>query len=216
LTNRLIRRYILSVNVNVNDYELYYNKGISFGKRLSSSFRSSGSKEVSRMYTNDLRRVLELLEISTSSGVLVITPGSSSEQATWEAKCVLKDGWLINCTMRQHSDGKVLMSGSQALAWLKSQERLSWRVLEDEPLFVGKTRGGRSFRYPGPIGEIPRRTAQGQRYLISPSWPRIQRLIFALIDGRRSKTDIARLLSSKSIVEVEQTLHTLRLAGLVE
>jgi len=64
--------------------------------------------------------------------------------------------------------------------------------------------------------EVLRRTAEGKRYLTSPSWPRIQRLIFALIDGRRTKIDIARLLSSGSVSEVEQILDTLRRAGLVE
>jgi hypothetical protein len=61
----------------------------------------------------------------------------------------------------------------------------------------------------------PRRTHKGERMGVDASWPREYRLIFALIDGKRTRAEIADLLH-KSFEVVEQVLNYFQTIGLIE
>lgn len=61
----------------------------------------------------------------------------------------------------------------------------------------------------------PRRTAKGKQIGVDTSWPREYRLVFALIDGKRTSGEIATLLH-KPIEVVEQVLNYFQTIGLIE
>jgi hypothetical protein len=61
----------------------------------------------------------------------------------------------------------------------------------------------------------PRRTAKGKQIGVDASWPREYRLVYALIDGKKTSAEIAELLH-KPYEVVEQVLNYFQTIGLIE
>jgi len=194
------------------------------------------------VYTEHISHVLSLLDLSAQSGVLILTPTEHPAEGSWQACCELREGRILTCTVSQTNDQRIIARGELAIAWLRAwQGGMYWQVEERDPTFGqragvpdGARLSDRSIR-PGRIvntedqprispstfgptafGPRPRRTLLGQQGAPFQAWPRLQRQVFALIDGERSLAEIARLLANRSFNEVEQTLQELRTAGYIE
>lgn len=192
------------------------------------------------MYTEHVSHLLSLLDLSAQTGLLSLSPQEDPGAGPWRAYCELVEGKVMTCKVCQVSDQRVLAGGSLALAWLKAQGGMYWQVEEGSgPLSVQtevqQQRGvfGRGIP-PGRItitanqlrtspppsfpqdSQMPRRTLLGQKIANLSSWSRLQRQVFALVDGERSLVEIAQLLANRSFKEVEEALKALRAAGYIE
>ncbi|RAQ95766.1 DUF4388 domain-containing protein [Thermogemmatispora tikiterensis] len=155
------------------------------------------------MYTKDFASLLQLLSLSQQSGTLIVL----RQGEAWQASLQLQKGRPLSCIIISLVDGRLLMSGAQAVDWLASRGELQWY------LTVGEQAGAASLAptTTAPTGDPGQRSApspspsQGmrpshlvpRRLLQSPplsSWSREERLLFALIDGSRTVSEIAHLL----------------------
>jgi hypothetical protein len=155
------------------------------------------------MYTKDFASLLHLLSLSQQSGTLIVL----RQGEAWQASLQLQKGRPLSCIIISLVDGRLLMSGAQAVDWLASRGELQWYLTAGEqtgaagltPTTTAPTAG------PGQRSAPPSSPSQGMRpsYLVprrllqSPplsSWSREERLLFALIDGSRTVSEIAHLL----------------------
>lgn len=153
------------------------------------------------MTTGNPGRVLALLQLSGQSGLLTFTPTVPPENAAWLATCMLHEGELLCCQVTRRVDGGQL-TDSQALAWLQQQPHVFWylqpRTLADSGVLTASSgltdaQESEGTSSPGDGHGVPRRTALGESVSVQMI-AREERVVFALIDGRRSKADLQRLL----------------------
>ncbi|WP_376794968.1 hypothetical protein [Thermogemmatispora sp.] len=155
------------------------------------------------MYTKDFASLLQLLSLSQQSGTLIVLRRGEP----WQASLQLQRGRPLSCIIISLADGRLLMSGAQAIDWLASRGELQWHLAEEEQGGPVRSTSAASARQPG-AGErlagsssspalekgfqlVPRRLLQTPAL---SSWSREERLIFALIDGSRTVAEIAHLL----------------------
>ncbi len=191
------------------------------------------------MYTEHVSHLLSLLDLSAQTGLLSLSPREDPGAGPWRAWCELVEGKVKRCQVYQVSDQRVLVGGPLALEWLKTQGGMYWQIEEADTLpsvQAHDERSGVSRRSIRPGGitvavnqaraapplsfprdsQRPRRTLLGQQIANLSSWSRLQRQVFALVDGERSQAEIARLLANRPFKEVEETLEALRAAGYIE
>ena len=167
------------------------------------------------MSTEDVGKVLTLLRVSGQSGVLTLAPTAHTEQATWLATCVLREGNLLSCQVTRRSDG-AQFTGSQALAWLSQQPQIFWDLHPSVVVQPGEGRADAPL--PGVCmprlngREVPQRTALGESMSVR-MMAREQRVVFVLLDGHRSKADLRRLLPTRQ--DLDQVLEELFRQGLI-
>ena len=158
------------------------------------------------MYLLDLQTMLHLLHIHAHTGLLrAKIPTSTLEQRdTNTVTIAVVKGKLVSCTITNQENFPFLI-GDQVLNALADMGPLNWTLtlqLTSSPLPSSP-----SITSGGSRNAIPRRLAEPQIAELS-SWPRTQRLVFSLIDGKSSVTYIAYLLSLSSTL-VERTIHEL-------
>ena len=170
------------------------------------------------MSTEDLGKVLSLIRLSGQSGVLTLAPTAHPEHAAWLASGVLHEGLLLNCQVTRREDGAQLC-GEQALAWLHHQPQIFWYLHPS----VGEESGEHPPGSPPPgarttqasvLNEqsVPQRTELGQNMPVRMI-AREQRMVFALLDGCRSKADLLRLLPARQ--DLDQVLEQWCEQGLI-
>lgn len=170
------------------------------------------------MSTEDLGKVLSLLRLAGQSGVLTLAPTAHPEHAAWLASGVLHEGLLLNCQVTRREDGAQLR-GEQALAWLHHQPQIFWYVHPSVVVEPGVHQPDSPppdalLAPPSVLDEhtVPRRTELGQNMPVRMI-AREQRMVFALLDGRRSKVDLLRLLPARQ--DLDQVLEQLCEQGLI-
>ncbi|QBD76568.1 hypothetical protein EPA93_11370 [Ktedonosporobacter rubrisoli] len=187
------------------------------------------------MYTKDLIKLLQLLEVSQQSGLLVI----GREGESWQAFVLLQAGHVLACQIDDLRQGRGVICGARALGWLGQRGALEWRLekqaVQQEVLLSA------SFLQPDSQREEPSPSTEAKlwggahRQISSPhspsSLPRVPyrigttvggsglrsreaRQIFALVDGKRTPEDIARLLH-KSLHEIVPVLREMERLGLI-
>lgn len=186
------------------------------------------------MYTENLPDIFHLLEVSTQSGLLTLTPTKDGVNSPWQAICRLREGKISELTIRRATDDTILLREAAALDWLSTQKGVYWHFKEVPPEALSAPTPGpmtresmrsipnaqfSQLRPPSALGTeyIPRRTPLGVRLGVPPDkWPREHRTVFLLVDGTRSKAEILRLLPATFGVSIDQILVDLKSAGLVE
>ena len=170
------------------------------------------------MSTEDLGKVLTLIRISGQSGVLTLAPTAHTEHAAWLARCALHEGTLLSCQVTRREDGAQL-SGDQALAWLHQQPQTFWYLhppvsAQPEESLPGSSQPGPPMAHSSALDEhtVPQRTVLGQGIPVKMI-AREQRVVFALLDGHRSKADLLRLLPARQ--DLDQVLEQLFQQGLI-
>lgn len=182
------------------------------------------------MRTKDLTSLLQLLQVSERSGLLIVEPPERPEGEQWQGQFYLTRGNVRSCLIRGKRDGRVLLQGQDALRWLTSQGRLEW-WMEEQATSVDSVDSPTPGAVPPPssaqppssipsgssrqIAGVPRRTPKGIAGKGSEAWPRDYRHVLSLIDGRRSSEEIARMLG-KSVRDIKHILRDLVAAGFVE
>jgi len=172
------------------------------------------------VYTKDLTGLLQLLSVSGQNGVLHIEPPEQQPgEIAWQGFIVLSQGKMQSCQVNAHTDGHLLIAGSDALNWLNNVGRLSWR-LEEEGKLPSTVQGYTPRPFPAlpgnpVLGRVPQRGMRALHNVVDTSWARSQRLVFALIDGKRNIAEIAALLH-KSPTEVVKIMADLHTSGFVE
>jgi hypothetical protein len=169
------------------------------------------------VHTKDFASLLQLLDLSAQSGILVV----EREGETWQAVLPLRDGKPLSCRIVDIPSGRTLLSGDQAINWLSQYFPAS---PSGRPREQGHQRGSvtnarewamddpqelstRAFRL------IPLRVDTGPGMMPS-QWPRDFLRVFALIDGVRSLAEIARLLR-KPVAELVPIFRELAARGLI-
>src|SRR5579859_3402322 len=187
------------------------------------------------MYTEHVNHLLNLLDLSTQSGILSLAPTEETHAGPWRAIGELVDGKVTACKVYRTSDGRVIIGGPPALDWLKAQGGMYWQLEEAttqqtrqtqgssrtpltgaSPATLSQARGSRPAPFSQGTQAKPRRTLLGQQSVALSSWTRLHRQVYALVDGERSSAEIARLLSNKPFREVEEALDALRESGFIE
>jgi len=181
---------------------------------------------------NDLTSLLWILKTSRQSGIVLLelrdVKGTSTGEP-WQAYLYLVEGRAVACRIYSKKDGRVLLGNEEAMHWLARWEKreFAWKALTSEQsraiLFAQQSSS------PQGLLPSPQRAASAQRLnevmaanndgvpqrLVSVeknimrSWPRNHRLIFALVDGKRSVEKIAAMLklTQKNVEEVLSDLH---------
>ncbi len=174
------------------------------------------------MYTKDFASLLELLSISGQSGMLTVEQ-PEYEGIPWQAQLTLVEGKVTSCWLRSKVDGRVLLRDAEVTRWLSVQGKLYWRLEEvaqsqAEQLSQAAVSPSTEAVFPAqPASRFttaPCRTPRGTQVAMDRSWSRDHRLVFALIDGRRTIAEIAGLLH-KPPEQVVQVLNDLRAGGLI-
>lgn len=190
------------------------------------------------MYTKDLASLLQLLKVSGQSSVLRVEPATDGTGA-WYARIALVEGEVTSCQVQRGENGEILLSGPPALQWLTSLGGLFWKLEEAgtsslpfspsappvahdmqrrEPEMLRSSDALYRSSQPGPARRLtgtPRRTARGKREAVNSSWSRDHRLVFALVDGRRTLEEIASLLHKPPGI-VMNVLYDFQDQGLIE
>ncbi len=167
------------------------------------------------MYAHDLESLFQLL--IGQSGILHLEPAEDAGNGElWHAYLLLAKGGVMTCDVRSKGNGRVLLSGSEAMAWLASAGSLSWSLegpfQSSQPFAAPLALHVQRVRSLGLL--IPQRTGQGEEAVML-SWSRKQRQVFALVDGVRSIQRIAAMLSQPHEV-VEGVLNALQSMGVIE
>jgi hypothetical protein len=174
------------------------------------------------VYTKDFASLLELLSISGQSGVLTIEQ-PEYEGIPWQAQVTLVEGKVTSCLLRSKVDGRVLLRDAEVTRWLSAQGKLYWRleeVAQKQTEQFPQAAVGPSADAVVPAQPasrfipVPCRTPRGMQVAMGRSWSRDHRLVFALVDGRRTIAEIAALLH-KLPEQVVQVLNDLRAGGLI-
>lgn len=148
------------------------------------------------MYTKDFASLLQLLGLSQQSGTLIVL----RQGEAWQASVQLQKGRPLSCVIISLADGRLLMSGAQAIDWLARRGELQWHLAAEEQMEAAAPAPGPGQRLtsppfsaqePGLSHLVPCRLSQSPPL---SSWSREERLIFALVDGSRTVTEIAHLL----------------------
>lgn len=158
------------------------------------------------------------MQISGQSGVLTFTSTVPPENAAWVATCMLHEGEILSCQVTRRVDGRQL-TDSQALVWLQQQPHAVWSL---QPRVVADPSGPTDAQEseartalppsPGEAHVVPRRTALGESISVQMI-AREERVVFALIDGRRSKNDLQRLLPVR--LDLDHILEHLAQCGYI-
>jgi hypothetical protein len=194
------------------------------------------------VYTKDLESLLDLLGVSEQSGVLQVEQAEGEESGSpWNAQIHLVEGRVITCEVLRKEDGQVLLRDANALRWLSGLGGLVWNLAETHrqtltsspsppasvravkrnidpraALYqVDRHEGEISSKQASQSQTIPRRTARGKQTPVNPAWPRDHRIIFALIDGKKTIEEIALLLHKPPGL-VQQVILELRAIGTLE
>ncbi|WP_156025273.1 hypothetical protein [Thermogemmatispora carboxidivorans] len=140
--------------------------------------------------------MLQLLGLSQRSGTLIVL----RQGEAWQASLQLQKGRPLSCVIINLANGRLLMSGAQAIDWLASRGELQWHLAAEGSVEApapapspgqGLTSPPFSAQEPRLSHLVPCRLSQSPPF---SSWSREERLIFALIDGSRTVTEIAHLL----------------------
>jgi hypothetical protein len=179
-----------------------------------------------QMYKIDLATLLQLFEEFQRSGVFTaeIPRGTLGLKEPGLARVEVINGMVVNCVILGR-DGRYLSSGTDALRKLHQMGGLKWlmstqtgsspvvetsplRSLPPAPLPAPRVTGNLAFH-----ALIPMRLAAMERGVMNRLTP-MQRRVLVLVDGSRSITKIAALLSVR--VEIVQgTLRELEAMGLI-
>jgi hypothetical protein len=174
------------------------------------------------VYTKDFASLLELLSVSGQSGMLIVEQ-PEYEGIPWQAQLTLVEGKVISSLLSSKADGRVLLRDAEVIRWLSAQGKLYWRLEEDAQNQAGQLPQAAVSPSPDavfPAQPVPRfttvpyRTPRGTQIAMDRSWSREHRLVFALVDGHRTITEIAALLH-KPPEQVVQALNDLRAGGLI-
>jgi hypothetical protein len=172
------------------------------------------------MRTKDFGSLLQLLQLSQQSGLLLVT---SSEEA-WQARLQLQEGIPKSCHIMLLPNMAVVMSGQKAIEWLAHRGELEWFLEEladppeKKPVFSTPD-VKRSERQPlsdaaTSSSVFSMRVPYRLTHAIDQSWSREVKRAFALIDGKRTVETIAALLG-KRVEEMRPILHQLVSKGLI-
>ncbi len=182
------------------------------------------------MYTKNLEQLLRLLHASRQSGLLIVE-ASDVAIALWQGLFQLVEGNLRGCQVRSKEDGRVRLSGDQAVQWLMSQGKLEWR-LETQTQFpddiqpslamsesasAEASKGSEPQKHiiSEPSRWIPKRTQKGLM-TSAQSLGSIEYLqVFTLVNGQNSVEGITRILRKPSHIIVS-ILEALKRSGLIE
>lgn len=165
------------------------------------------------MFTSDVEGLLNLLGGSKQSGMLRLEP----ETRAWQVCFILVQGKPIDCVVTSPITPAIKVEPEEAIEELCKQGALQWELLPLSP--------------PSPAGgEGSVSSSAGNRMDVTctwlprdcpykmkdepppPTWDRLQRKIFLLIDGKRMIQDIAFLLN-KQTEELQLPLQTLYQEG---
>lgn len=174
------------------------------------------------MYTKDFASLLELLSVSGQSGMLIVEQ-PEYEGIPWQAQLTLVEGKVTSCLLCNKVAGRVLLRDAEVTRWLSAQGKLYWRLEEiaqnqAEQLSQATVSPSTDTVFPAQPAPrfitAPYRTPRGMQVAMDRSWSREHRLVFALVDGRRTIAEIAALLH-KPPEQVVQVLNDLRAGGLI-
>lgn len=150
--------------------------------------------------TSDLAVLLHGLQETRQDWEVSIEPpepGKVSVGEPWQAHLSFAAGSVTTCVVQSRTDGRLLLSESEALRWLASLGPLSWTLVA----------------LPSQTSlQVPRRSTRSEQEVMA--WPRKRRLVFALVDGNRSAEQIAALLRQPPQA-VEEILSELRSMGVI-
>ena len=174
------------------------------------------------MYTKDFASLLELLSVSGQSGTLIVEQ-EANEGIPWQAQLILVEGNVTTCLLRSEVDGRILLRDAEAMRWLSTRGKLYWHLegsSQDPSAPLPQAVPGPSTD-PALLSQptqwstfVPHRTRRGEQVATPRAWPRDHRLVFALVDGRRTIAEIAALLH-KPPEQVFQAVKTLRTGGYI-
>lgn len=181
------------------------------------------------MYTKDITFLLRLLGASKQSGILLVeAPGPAA--SPWQGRFQLDKGAVLSCQILNKADGRVVLRNDEALRWLTSQGRLSWRLEENaqrsDPFPPALPPPGETTReeqheeeFPSALrrnqlSSIPQRTSKGKFLSVNAFASREHRQVFALIDGQRTVEEIVSLLH-KPPEAIFRILQELQAAGFI-
>ncbi len=157
-------------------------------------------------------------------------------RAPWKARLRVIEGRVISCQILDNRDA-VVNAGEPALEALYKIGPLYWEIIPELPGGTGPLPAISPLKQPGsgklssgpqqvvppapqplpaPAGEIPYRLMNVTlRQMNQTQWPRDYRMVYILVDGTRSSTQIARMLSLTP-AHVEQILHELQKMRIIE
>lgn len=166
------------------------------------------------MYKLDLAAMLQMLQEFRQNAVLQTEISSvPGAKGRFQVQLDMFDGKITSCSIRS-GDGQVLLAGDDAFTWLQDLGALNWTVTLRQISTSALTQSSPALT-PSPVlrSPIPRRSVYvGQEQM--RLWPRKYRVVFVLIDGRKSVEQIAGLLSL-SIREVEEVVYELQANRLI-
>lgn len=158
------------------------------------------------MYLLDLNTIISILQTHTQTGLLraELPAGSIEQTESCSATITVVRGVIVSCAVLDE-DGSACVLGDHAYQILAHVGSLRWTLT---------LQLSSSLLSPPPSLKANRREHVVPRRLLEPhgeqrnAWTRPQRLVFALIDGKKSAAQIARLLSLSPAL-VQQALHDL-------
>lgn len=167
------------------------------------------------MYLLDLETMLAMMREYRRTGMMTaaLPAGSGGMRPGGRVEIILKSGSVVSCRILNET-GQSVLEQQEALRAVARVGRLDWTLseLHQEPQHFSVP------QLPPPpvaaIKPIPRRlqeqVAPGQMV----TWTRLQRQVFALVDGKKTVEQIAAILSA-SPPRVQQTLYELQAMGMV-
>lgn len=161
------------------------------------------------MYNLDFETMKQVMQEHQKTGYLYadVSSGVAGMQEPCRIEVNLQAGIVVSCSITG-SSGRRLTDKDSAKK-IARLGRLKWTFTPQE----GVTLSSKS----GPLPELaplfPQRTVHLEQWQLQ-SWPRMHRLVFALVDGTRSIDKIADVLSVSSD-QVDKALRDLQSIGVV-
>jgi hypothetical protein len=143
------------------------------------------------VYTLDLKTMLQIMQKHKQTGHLHtdLPSGVPSLRGPCHVDILLEAGTMASCTIK--SSRGVLLTGDKAYQELTRLGRLHWTFIPSvfpvgRPGFASQTMGR-------PTTPRPRRTIVVEQWQMQ-SWQRLHTLVYGLVDGARSASEIADVL----------------------
>lgn len=158
------------------------------------------------MYNLDIDTMMQVMQIHQQTGVLQanVSPKAAGVKETGRIEVAISSGSMVSCTITYNSGRRLV--GKKAHQELVGLGRLDWTFTPQLDLPIQSKPA--SHNSGANTLSFPQRVASPAQQVMS-SWPRMHRQVFALIDGTKSCTKIAEILSRPPSV-IEQVLGDLQ------